>query len=234
MAEVTLTATTGRPLGSSASRRLRAEGKIPATVYGMDKDAVSVTITRSDLRKAMTTDAGVNALIKLEIDGAATEYALVKEIQRHTVRREVTHLDLLRIDPETAMVLDVPIVLTGDAKKVSGGGGFVDQKLSTLRVTVRPDSFMYVWGNARATRAAPMRSSATSACSLELRNFSRCRSASRSSTSTPTLWRVPRYLGPGLPRPTTRRSQGVLLCCLTLDAAPRERAPRRITTRIGC
>ena len=38
------------------------------------------------------------------------------------------------------MVLDVPIVLTGDAKKVSGGGGFVDQKLSTLRVTVRPDS----------------------------------------------------------------------------------------------
>ena len=45
MADVTLTATTGRPLGSSASRRLRAEGKIPATVYGMDKDAVSVTIT---------------------------------------------------------------------------------------------------------------------------------------------------------------------------------------------
>ena len=40
MAEVTLTATTGRPLGSSASRRLRAEGKIPATGYGMDKDAV--------------------------------------------------------------------------------------------------------------------------------------------------------------------------------------------------
>lgn len=140
MAEVTLTATTGRPTGSSASRRLRAEGQIPATVYGMGKDAVSVSIARADLRRAMTTEAGVNALIKLEVDGAATEYTLVKEIQRHTVRREVTHLDLLRIDPETAMVLDVPIVLQGEAKKVSGGGGFIDQKLSTLRVTVRPDS----------------------------------------------------------------------------------------------
>lgn len=140
MAEVTLTATTGRTTGSPASRRMRAEGLIPAVVYGMGTDAVSVTVTRSDFRKAMTTDAGVNALIKLEIDGAATEYTLVKEIQRHTVRREVTHIDLLRIDPHKEMVLDVPIVLVGDAKKVSGGGGFIDQKLSTLRVTVRPDS----------------------------------------------------------------------------------------------
>jgi len=140
MAEVTLTAETGRELGSSSSRRLRTEGKIPGTVYGMGKGAVSITVTRSDLRKAMTTDAGVNALIRLEIDGASTEYTLVKEIQRHTVRRDVTHLDFLRIDPEKAMTLDVPIVLQGEAKKVSGGGGFIDQKLSTLRVTVRPDS----------------------------------------------------------------------------------------------
>ncbi len=140
MAEVTLTATTGRPTGSSASRRLRAQGQIPATVYGMGKDAVSVTVTRADLRRAMTTEAGVNALIRLEVEGFDTEYALVKEIQRHQVRRDVTHIDLLRIDPEKAMVLDVPIILTGEAKKVTGGGGFIDQKLSTLRVTVRPDS----------------------------------------------------------------------------------------------
>ena len=140
MAEVTLTATTGRPTGSSASRRLRAQGQIPATVYGMGKDAGSVTVTRADLRRAMTTEAGVNALIRLEVEGFDTEYALVKEIQRHQVRRDVTHIDLLRIDPEKAMVLDVPIILTGEAKKVTGGGGFIDQKLSTLRVTVRPDS----------------------------------------------------------------------------------------------
>ena len=140
MAEVTLTATTGRPTGSSASRRLRAEGKIPATVYGMGSEALSVTVTRADLRRAMTTEAGVNALIRLEIEGHGAEYALVKEIQRHQVRREVTHLDLLRIDPEKAMVLDVPIVLEGDAKRVTSGGGFIDQKLSNLRVVVRPDS----------------------------------------------------------------------------------------------
>ena len=139
MAEVTLIAETGRTTGSSSSRRLRAEGKIPATVYGLGKDPQTVTVTRADLRKAMTTDAGVNALIRLEIDGN-TEYTLVKEIQRHPVRREVSHLDFLRIDPGTVMTLDVPIVVVGDAKKVTSGGGIIEQKLKGLRVSVRPDS----------------------------------------------------------------------------------------------
>ena len=139
MAEVTLIAETGRTTGSSSSRRLRAEGKIPATVYGLGKDPQTVTVTRADLRKAMTTDAGVNALIRLEIDGT-TEYTLVKEIQRHPVRREVSHLDFLRIDPGKVMTLDVPIVVVGDAKKVTSGGGIIEQKLKGLRVSVRPDS----------------------------------------------------------------------------------------------
>ena len=139
MAEVTLIAETGRITGSSSSRRLRAEGKIPATVYGLGKDPQTVTVTRADLRKAMTTEAGVNALIRLEIDGS-TEYTLVKEIQRHPVRREVSHLDFLRIDPGKAMTLDVPIVIVGDAKKVTSGGGIIEQKLKGLRVSVRPDS----------------------------------------------------------------------------------------------
>lgn len=139
MAEVTLIAETGRETGSSSSRRLRAAGRIPATVYGMNKEAIAISVTRSDLRKAMTTDAGVNALIRLEIDGTP-EYTLVKEVQRHTVRREVSHLDFLRIDPEKAMTLEVPIVLVGDAKKVNSSGGFVEQKMNQLQVTVRPDS----------------------------------------------------------------------------------------------
>ena len=139
MAEVTLTATTGRELGTSASRRLRAEGSIPATVYGLGKDATSVEITRADFRKAMTTEAGVNALIKLSLEGE-TEHALVKEIQRHKVRRDVTHIDFLRIDPEVPMFLEIPVVITGEAKKVTAGGGMINQRLRALRVTVRPDS----------------------------------------------------------------------------------------------
>lgn len=139
MSEVTLTAETGRELGSAASRRLRSDEMIPAVVYGMGKDSVSIIISRSDLRKALTTDAGVNALIRLEVDGDS-DFTLVKDIQRHPVRREVTHLDLLRIDPTSSIALDVPIVVIGDAKEVTAADGIVEQVLQTLRVSVRPDS----------------------------------------------------------------------------------------------
>lgn len=139
MSEVTLTATTGRETGSARSRRMRAEGRIPATVYGMGREPVSVTIERADLRRAMTTEAGVNALIRLDIDGES-DHALVKEIQRHPVRRDVIHLDLQRIDPAKPMLLTVPIELIGDSKKVTSAGGVIELKLRQLKVSVRPDS----------------------------------------------------------------------------------------------
>lgn len=140
MTEVSLSVETRTGLGSSESRRQRRADRIPAVVYGMGTDPVSLAVERSEFRRAMTTEAGVNALIQLSVDGAAPHATLVKEIQRHPVRREVTHIDFIRIDPEQAMTLDVPIVLNGDAKKVTSGGGITEQRLSQLRVSVRPDS----------------------------------------------------------------------------------------------
>ena len=68
MAEITLAAATGRPTGSRASGRLRAAGKVPATVYGLGNDPVAVAVDWRDLRHALTGEAGLNALINLEVD----------------------------------------------------------------------------------------------------------------------------------------------------------------------
>ena len=86
MAEITLPAATGRTTGSAPSRRLRADGRVPATVYGLGSDAVSVSVDWRELRGALTTDAGVNALINLEVDGHASELTIVKDLQRHPIR----------------------------------------------------------------------------------------------------------------------------------------------------
>ena len=136
---VPLTAEIGRETGKGASRRLRAEGRIPGTVYGLDQDAATVSIARSELRRALTTPAGINALIQLSYDGTST-YTLVKEIQRHPVRREPIHVDLQRIDPVVPMSLSVPLILTGEPKQVTSNGGMVDQTLTHLPVSVRPDA----------------------------------------------------------------------------------------------
>ena len=140
MAEITLPAHSGRTTGTRPSKRLRAEGKVPATVYGLGGDSVSVSVDWRELRHALTTDAGMNALINLEIDGHATELTIVKEMQRHPIKRNVLHIDFLRVSRDVAIEVDVPIVLEGEAEQVLREGGLVEQALFHLTVRAKPGS----------------------------------------------------------------------------------------------
>lgn len=136
---ITLIAETGRTVGSRSSGRLREEGRVPAVVYGLGRDAQSVTVPWADLRRALTTEAGLNALISLEVDGR-TDLAIVKDLQRHPIRRNVLHVDFLRVDPDALVAVDVPISLTGVASAVEGRRGIVDQPLKSLTVKAKPDN----------------------------------------------------------------------------------------------
>jgi large subunit ribosomal protein L25 len=138
MAEITLPAATGRTTGTRPSRRLRAEGRVPATVYGLGSDAVSVSVDWRELRGALTTDAGVNALINLEIDGHASELTIVKDLQRHAIRRSVLHVDFLRVSRDVAIEVDVPIVLHGEAEEITRNDGVVDHMLFQLTIRAKP------------------------------------------------------------------------------------------------
>jgi large subunit ribosomal protein L25 len=135
--EMTLTAETGRPTGSRPARRIRAEGRVPAVVYGLGRDPRAVTVEWPDLRKVLTTEAGVNALISLSVDGE-THLSIVKDLQRHPVRRTVAHVDFQLIDPDTALSIEVPVVLVGTATHVEQEKGIVDQLRHSLTVWAKP------------------------------------------------------------------------------------------------
>lgn len=137
MAEIKLHATTGRALGNGPSRRIRAEGNVPAVVYGLGGEPVAITVEWRPLRAALTTEAGLNALIDLEVDGK-TDLTIIKEMQRHPIRGNVMHVDFLRVDPDATITVDVPIVLEGEAKQVTDEGGTVDQVLFALSVNAKP------------------------------------------------------------------------------------------------
>jgi large subunit ribosomal protein L25 len=137
MAEITLKATTGRALGTGPAKRLRAEGKIPGVVYGLGADPIPVAVEWRPLREALTTDAGLNALIDLDIDGDVA-LTIVKELQRHPIRRDVLHIDFLRVSADAAITVDVPVVLTGEAKAVASDNGVVDQVLTSLAISAKP------------------------------------------------------------------------------------------------
>lgn len=135
--ELTLPATTGRTTGSRPSTRLRSEGRVPGVVYGLGKETVSVEVEWSELRRVLTTEAGLNALIDLEVDGER-ELAMVKDMQRHPVRRNVLHVDFLRLDRDAPVPVEVPVVLVGFAKDVEDRRGIVDQQYKTLLVNAKP------------------------------------------------------------------------------------------------
>ena len=91
--QIALKAHTGRELGSSSSRRLRRDGQIPAVIYGLATEPVPVALDYGEARKALSTDAGLNALLNVDVDGTS-ELCIVKDLQRHVVRDEVIHIDL--------------------------------------------------------------------------------------------------------------------------------------------
>ena len=137
--DATLTVETGRTTGSRSSNRLRREGKVPGVVYGLDSEPVAVSVEWPELRKALITEAGLNALIDLTVDGT-TSLAMIRELQRHPVRRDVTHVDFLLVDADKELVVEVPIVLVGDDEKISRENGILDQALHFLTVSAKPDA----------------------------------------------------------------------------------------------
>ena len=137
MAEITLTATPRPPKGTRTARRLRGEGKIPGVVYGLGADPVTLTVEWRELRAALVTEQGLNAVIHLEIDGDRTP-TLVKDMQRHPLRRNVLHVDFIRVDLDKTVDVEVAIHLEGEAELVSREGGVVDQVLQALLITAKP------------------------------------------------------------------------------------------------
>lgn len=134
--QLTLQASTDRAIGSRASRRLRKEGKVPAVVYGAGDPPTPVAVEWSALRAALTTPAGFNALITLQFDDDE-RLTIVKDMQRHPVRRDVTHVDFIVIDRFTPLDVEVPVTLENtDSDHLKEL--VVDQQLFSLPVSSLP------------------------------------------------------------------------------------------------
>ena len=139
MADLVLNTEEKTTIGSRSSRRLRRDGKVPGVLYGLGQYPEIFSVDYGDLRGALTTDAGLNALIQLSVNGT-NQLSILKTLQRHPVRDEVIHVDFVRVDPNQELAVEVPIVLEGVPKKVTDQNGMVDQTMFSLSVLSLPDS----------------------------------------------------------------------------------------------
>lgn len=135
MAEVKLNVKKREANGKGSARRLRAAGSVPAVVYGSGMEPIPIEVDRREFLTALHTDAGLNVLLDLEIDGKEI-IALTKDLQRDPVRGSVLHADFIKIDRTQEVEVEVPVHIVGEAPGVKEGG-VLENPLFTVLVRCR-------------------------------------------------------------------------------------------------
>ena len=134
--EVTLVADANRPVGKSAARKIRREGKVPAIVYGLGTDPTPVAVPTRDFEHILHGPSGINTLISLDLSGHE-DLVLARQLVRHPVRHTLMHVDFIRVSRDIAVTAEVPIHLIGEAAGVKEGG-LLEQDTFTLSIEAKP------------------------------------------------------------------------------------------------
>jgi large subunit ribosomal protein L25 len=140
-----LTVTVRNRAGKGAARQLRAQGKVPGVCYGASPsgrvEPLAIEIDVKALRAALDPVRKQNTVIDLTIDGNGQQtklHALVKEYQIDPLRRDITHVDLLAIDPNKEVDTAVPLEFVGKPKGAIDGG-VIRTVLRSIVVRAKPN-----------------------------------------------------------------------------------------------
>jgi large subunit ribosomal protein L25 len=129
--EATLEAIKRDTRGKNEARRLRAAGKIPAVVYGAQKEGdkgsnVPVAVDPKPLLRILHSHSGVNTLITLKLDGEGDSRVLVKDFLLDPVTHSMLHADFVRVNMDRRITVTVPVVIKGEPRGVKLEGGVLD------------------------------------------------------------------------------------------------------------
>jgi large subunit ribosomal protein L25 len=125
-----------RTVLGKAVKDLRRQGITPLHLYGAGQPSDSLQASTADLRRVLLR-VGTSQPVFLHV-GSDRQLAFVQEIQFHPVRREVLHVDLLRVDVAKTVQVEVPVFLEGEAPAARVLGGTIHQALSTVLVECLP------------------------------------------------------------------------------------------------
>jgi large subunit ribosomal protein L25 len=137
MATASLSASARTTAGKGAARSLRRDGRLPAIIYGHAREPMSLSVPEREFVRLLERVAAENTVIELSIDGTMSR-TLIREIQRHPVRRNVLHVDFQELVAGERVVVRIPIVLQGIPDGVRHSGGILSQITQELECRVDP------------------------------------------------------------------------------------------------
>jgi len=136
MATANLDARARTDRGKGVASKLRQSGQIPAIIYGHSREPQSLAIDTRELERLLERVAAASTVIELAIEGR-TARTLIREIQRHPVKRSIIHVDFQELVAGEKVTVSIPLVFTGSAEGVRGGG-IIDQVMHELEIRVDP------------------------------------------------------------------------------------------------
>jgi large subunit ribosomal protein L25 len=139
MQQYTLKVNNRESTGRGVARRLRANGQIPASLYGQGK-ARSITVSAVDFRDLNRQIGGGAALVELTDDKGDTALCLVQDVQYHAVKSTIDHIDFQEVERGHAFTTSIPVYLVGEADcvGVKHDGGVLDHKSHEVEIRCRP------------------------------------------------------------------------------------------------
>ena len=139
MATVSLNADARDSKGKGAARSLRSQGQVPAVIYGHGRDPQPLALNARDLDKMLSHIQAESTVIEVTV-GGHTAKTLIREIQRHPIKRQILHVDFQALVAGEKVTVSIPIVLLGIPEGVRLEGGVLDQTLREIEIEVDPSN----------------------------------------------------------------------------------------------
>ena len=137
--QVKLSATRRTGTGRSAVRKIKAQGAVPAIIYGGKNKPEALQVSKRDISVMLSHASGENILVELEIEGEKPgRLALVQEVQHAPLGGDILHVDFHAISIDEMIEADVPLEPTGTAEGVKTFGGLLEQALRSLEIECLP------------------------------------------------------------------------------------------------
>jgi large subunit ribosomal protein L25 len=125
--------------GKGAARSLRRQGQVPGVIYGHDREPEAVAVETLSLTKMLIGISAATTIVEVAIDGRPPVKALIREIQRDSLRAgQILHLDLYEVRAHEKITLEVPVHLVGIPDGVRNFGGVLDHSLRDIEIEVLP------------------------------------------------------------------------------------------------
>jgi len=140
MATASLGASSRSETGTGVSRKLRQAGQVPAVIYGHGREPQSLAVNSREVEKLLTQFSAGSTVIELNIEGTGVAKTLIREIQRHPVRRNIIHLDFQELVAGERITVSIPLRFVGTADGVRNSGGILEETMHVVHLRVDPSA----------------------------------------------------------------------------------------------